>query len=97
MPELGIQKPSGSYIGNGTTLTIEVGFKPNVVTITNWTKDGSEIVRKHKGMENGTAVIDKNNKGKILQGAVTLTDTGFIVGESQYVNKSGNTYLWEVI
>jgi hypothetical protein len=95
MPRLGEQQPSGSYVGNGTSLEITLGFKPVKVRIVNWTLDGSVEVLKLEGMESDTAQVNKQNKGKILSGGVTLLEDGFVVGNSQYVNKNGETFLWE--
>jgi len=95
MPRLGEQQSHGSYVGNGTSIQIVLGFQPVKVRIVNWTKDGGEEVLKLDGMEDDTCQLNKNNKGKILSGGITLLDDGFAVGESIYVNKSGSTFLWE--
>lgn len=93
--EIATSSRSGSYTGNGTTQTITLGFQPKKVRLVNWTEDGSEEVLKLEGMETNTAQLNKTNKGKILSGGITLTDTGFTVGNNQYVNRNGDTYLWE--
>lgn len=87
---------NGNYVGNGTTQSIVVGFKPSRIHVLNWTNDGSEDVLKLTGMEGDTCQVNKSTKGKILSGGITITSTGFTVGASIYVNKTGSIFLWEV-
>ena len=85
----------GEYIGNGTSITIELGFRPSKIRLINATQDYSEEVLKMEGMETDTCQLNKNSKGKILSGGITIMDDGFAVGINQYVNRNGDIYLWE--
>jgi hypothetical protein len=87
----------GSYIGNGSSITIELGFRPVKVRLVNATEDYTEEVLKLEGMADDTCQLNKNSKGKILSGGITILDDGFVVGDSQYVNRNGDTYLWEAL
>jgi len=85
----------GSYVGNGLSFTFELGFKPVKVRIINVTQDYSEEALKLEGMPNDICQVNKNTKGKILSGGITILNDGFAIGNSQYVNRNGDTYLWE--
>ena len=67
------QKPyvTGSYAGNGSTLTVEVGFRPSFVIISGMdlsVKDSFRFIQ-YTGISGG----------KKLHNCVTMTNTGFTV------------------
>lgn len=92
---------NGSYTGNGTTQSVVTNFRPRGVRIIDWTEGGDIIVCKDDQMPDAQSIFDKTvgaalMRAKILNGGITITDTGFTVGSSDYVNKDGHTFHWEV-
>ena len=70
----------GSYVGNGTTQTIELGFRPRFLTITG-TQSGTNSYSSTYRYETSTG-------GEQSKDTVQLTDTGFTVS---YVTDGGVT------
>jgi len=93
---------SGTYTGNGTGQTIEIGRRPKIVKIT--TADGKLEIKKHDGHDCvGHGQVAGGQTGismrsfKIGGGnGITITDTTFEVDDNPNLNSVGVEYLWEV-
>lgn len=88
--------PSGEYEGNGTSHSIVCGFRPKRVHI--YSDDNRWIIRHFDG--HSTKGLGRMSVGgmhalrglTLTSGGITITDTGFNVGDNQAVNKNGKTY-----
>ncbi len=83
---------SGGHTGDGTLLTVTLGFKPQHVTLINTTDavrfekiDGMADNATFETVTAGTSTIDTTS-------AITLTDDGFTV--SAAVNISAKVFVW---
>ena len=92
----------GTYIGNGISHEIVLGFRTRRVKIYD---DNNEFDIKHFDGMDKTRGIGRLQSGgnlahrgiKLSIGGITITDTGFIIGDNEAVNKNGLTYYYEVI
>lgn len=98
------QVSKGTYTGTAATQTITLGYKPLLVGIGNNTDDaiGTGFLR---SMTADSGLSFALNSDLITAGVltttgsnmVTLTDTGFTVGSSDIVNKSGDSFNYVAI
>ena len=103
MTEGGVKalSPVGSYVGNGTSQDITLGFRPRKVKV--YSEDNNFIIRKFgdgpcHGQGRMTSGGNLAHRGlKITNNGITFTDTGFSVGSNDAVNKNGVTYYYEVV
>lgn len=83
-----------TYTGNGSTQTIEVGFKVGLV----WIKSRSaatnhKVVDIVRGPSKGLAVNLDAAETTDTNGVTALTDTGFTLGSDSVYNTNGATYV----
>lgn len=83
---------TGGHTGDGTILTVTLGFKPQHVTLINITDvvrfekiDGMAANATLETLTAGTTTIDTTS-------AITLTDTGFTVAAA--VNINAKVFVW---
>lgn len=83
---------TGAHTGDGTLLTVLLGFRPQTVTLINVTDvikfekiDGMAAAATLETAAAGTLSVDTT-------GAVTLTDNGFTVAAA--VNISAKDFVW---
>jgi len=89
------RKPkTGQYTGNGSTgVSVDLGFKPSKVEITNIT-DGDvyafayEGMAAAKGIKIGAAVAQMSSAG------ITLGATGFVVGTDADLIENNKVFAW---
>lgn len=92
----------GSYTGNGTTQEITLNFRPRKISIYD---DDNDFIIKHFDGQSKTQGIGRTKNAqsemhrsiKLVSGGITVTDTGFIVGDNPAINKAGVTYYYEVL
>jgi len=91
----------GSYTGNGSSQSVDVGFAPMMVFIKgNSTIGGSFSFRDRVEMsyydtyQSGTSTTQGRTveTGSGFSNGITLSATGFSLGNSSNVNRSGDTY-----
>lgn len=89
----------GTYTGNGTTQTITLGFRPKFVKIRS--VDGIyDVTNRGTGSTFGLIGVGMTlayRHVSVPTGGITITNTGFEVGNSASVNGSGIGYEWEVV
>ena len=92
--------PSGSYVGNGVSQTIVLGYRPKRVKI--YSDDNNFIMRLFDGQSNTHGIGRMTSAGaqmhrglKLTDGGISITDTGFSIGNNVAVNENGKTFYWE--
>ena len=87
----------------GTEVVQEFTFVGNVgkVEINNLT-DNDTIVKKPKGVSGSACFMDKTvgnslKRAKIMDDGIIILGNKVTIGVSSYVNKSGDSYLMEVV
>ena len=89
----------GTFVGNGTTQTITLGFRPKFVKIRS-TDGVYDITNSGTGITFGLIGVGMTLAYRYVSvptGGITIDDTGFTVGNSASVNGSGVSYEWEVV
>ncbi|MBI5699938.1 Ig-like domain-containing protein [Candidatus Saganbacteria bacterium] len=85
---------SGSYLGNGTSMSItSVGFRPDLVIVKSDTAAGYGVFATSKMTPDSTAYL-ANAAANFSDGITSLTGTGFNIGANAAVNTVGITYRW---
>lgn len=84
----------GTYVGNGTSRPVDVGWQPALVVIS---ASAGTVQQSYKTIDMpgddymacSTASVFTTTNG------ITITSTGFSVGSGAGVNGNGNTYYWQ--
>ena len=84
----------GSFTGNGTSQSIDVGFQPTFVLVQNITTTGAAYFLTQGMVDNSIASHPVSAASADATAISALTSTGFSVGALDAVNKSGDTVLW---
>ena len=82
---------TGSYIGNGSSQSINVGFEPELVILRRTTEtplDGTHWKGSH--MHGNTS--KGMSRGRITSGITAFTSTGFDIGSDSEVNSRSDVY-----
>lgn len=80
----------GSYVGNGSSQSINVGFQPDFVLIR---REGEHAVWRTAEITGLSSVNTMNNSSALVNNGITgLTATGFNVGTNSRVNSNGLTH-----
>lgn len=87
----GIQLATGTYVGNGTSQLIAVGFEPDVVILF---RDGRAAVVKGPEATWGTGSVEWDGGWIISSGITGTSSTGFTVGSDTNVNANTLTYYY---
>ena len=85
----GIPNITGSYVGTGAELTIEVGFRPKYIKFANFTT-GSAAEYMDSMADDSVVTHDSGTDAFPTSGGITLTDSGFTIGTNAAVNTSAN-------
>jgi len=80
---------TGSYLGNGSSQAINVGFEPHFVMLVN--SAGDETAFRDQDLST-TYLFD--GAGTSAISITALTSTGFTVGAGKFANKNGNTIYY---
>lgn len=83
---------SGKFVGTGSLVTVDVGFRPKLVKLVNLTDpaEGTWI----DSMADGTALAGTDTFAAVSSNGITPTETGFTVGTDANFNTSGETVYW---
>lgn len=83
---------TGSFVGTGAEIAVEVGYRPKVVRLINL-DDPAEGVHVDT-MADGEMLAGTDTFAKVAAGGITLTDTGFTVGADANFNTAGEQVHW---
>ena len=93
---------SGSYVGNGTEHSVNLGFRPKRVKI--YSDDNKFAIRKFDGQGETKGMGRMKSGGglamrslELTSGGIAITNSGFTVGNNNAVNENGVTYYWEAM
>lgn len=93
---------TGSYVGTGAAVTVELGFTPDYIRVWNET-DGDEAYEWFKGMTNGHALKSANNAStqfsKITSNGIsgyagTVADKSAGITFGSALSESGKTWRY---
>lgn len=75
---------SGALTGDGTAITVTLGFTPRFVKVVN--VSDVETWEAHEGMAAGTAIktVTAGTTTVVADGSVTLTDNGFTLASAEF-------------
>ena len=98
-PTGSMQVLSGSYAGNGTSQSITVGFRPDVVFIKSDQAADDGVVHTSTMATNSTKSLYAGaalptGTAPFAGGVTSLDNLGFGVGAEGRVNRSGSSYVW---
>lgn len=98
---VGLFPTRGKYTGNGTSQSINTHSPPHKVAITRKDRkfEMTAYYDETDGATIGRSAIDSSGnyrKLEVLSGGITITETGFDIGEHVSVNENGQEYMWEV-
>lgn len=98
--ELTVIRNAGQYVGNGDEQEVKCGNRPAVVKVRSI--DRKYMVELHDGesITRGLLALGPSMQYRttaITDGGITITDTGFTIGNSEAVNQNEVDYLWEVV
>jgi hypothetical protein len=92
---------SGKYIGNGTSKDIRITKPWNRLTITSGDRKYiMSFFKDNSGKTIGQAAIGSGGAFKqleIVDGGITMTETGFNIGNHISINQIDIEYYWTVI
>ena len=80
---------TGSYVGTGAALDVEVGFKPKYLKFINATT-GATAEYSDTMAADAVVTHDSGVDASATSGGVTLTDTGFSLGTNAVVNTAAD-------
>jgi len=83
---------SSTYTGTGSTVSVTLGFKPQLVIVWNET-DGDELFIHINGMAAGSAISIDTEVAAESTNFVTLSSTGFSVGSGMSESAKVFRYL----
>jgi len=83
---------TGTYTGNGTSQSIDLGFRPIKVETINYT-DGDSVCIHYDGMT-AAASIAIGAAAAASANSITINDRGFSVGSSANVNENAKTFRY---
>ena len=86
-----LQIATGSYVGTGSAVEVNIGFKPRYVKIFNNT-DGDDVFEAFEGMTAAHAIQTAAAVSKLTSNGISLQNYGFTAGSS--CSESGDTFLW---
>lgn len=82
---------TGAYTGTGASQQVRLNWKPVAIGI--YDVDGKLLNIKFKGMPaTSFATLSTAGITNTLTNGINFTNTGFTVGTSEKINKSGNQY-----
>ncbi|KPK66712.1 MAG: hypothetical protein AMS21_00740 [Gemmatimonas sp. SG8_38_2] len=87
---------SGNYSGNGVSQSVVIGWQPALVVIFSEDTTKGAIGYKSASMA-GSDYLACSDDAEALSDGITLTATGFSVGDGDEVNRSGITFRWTAI
>ena len=89
------------YTGNGGTQTIDVGFRPQFIIITNFTRAEDVIMVSDKVMDGSTPWYlfpgKPNAAYPVYNGVTGFTSNGFSLGSNLPTNQAGDTFCYMAI
>ena len=90
---------TGTYLGNGTSVTVLTPFRPKYIELMSAEEVGAETIAWKNDQMPTDIYYEFVNIGA-YQGpsggdtGITITDTGFTIGDVTTINGSGNNYTW---